>query len=98
MKILTLPALAAAAGLSAACVGPPPALDSGQRLADAAGLIDSVALRADPGPLDLPANAAAADPLTAAAAAEAAVGLAIVIALFRNSQTVNIDEIRLFRG
>jgi NADH-quinone oxidoreductase subunit K len=32
------------------------------------------------------------------AAAEAAVGLAIVIALFRNTQTVNIDEIRLFRG
>ena len=32
------------------------------------------------------------------AAAEAAVGLAIVIALFRNKQTVNIDEIRLFRG
>jgi len=32
------------------------------------------------------------------AAAEAAVGLAIVIAMFRNSQTVNIDEIRLFRG
>ncbi len=32
------------------------------------------------------------------AAAEAAVGLAIVIAMFRNTQTVNIDEIRLFRG
>lgn len=31
------------------------------------------------------------------AAAEAAVGLAIVIALFRNRQTVNVDEIRLFR-
>ena len=32
------------------------------------------------------------------AAAEAAVGLAIVIALFRNKVTINIDEIRLFRG
>jgi len=32
------------------------------------------------------------------AAAEAAVGLAIVIALFRNSMTLNIDEINLFRG
>jgi len=32
------------------------------------------------------------------AAAEAAVGLAIVIALFRNSVTVNIDEFHLFRG
>jgi NADH-quinone oxidoreductase subunit K len=32
------------------------------------------------------------------AAAEAAVGLAIVIALFRNRETVNVDEIRLFRG
>lgn len=32
------------------------------------------------------------------AAAEAAVGLAIVIALFRNSATVHIDEFRLFRG
>jgi NADH-quinone oxidoreductase subunit K len=32
------------------------------------------------------------------AAAEAAVGLAIVIALFRNSVTVNIDEFNLFRG
>lgn len=32
------------------------------------------------------------------AAAEAAVGLAIVIAMFRNKMTVNIDEIRLFRG
>jgi NADH-quinone oxidoreductase subunit K len=32
------------------------------------------------------------------AAAEAAVGLAIVIALFRNKQTINIDEINLFRG
>lgn len=31
------------------------------------------------------------------AAAEAAVGLAIVIALFRNKQTVNVEEIRLFR-
>lgn len=32
------------------------------------------------------------------AAAEAAVGLAIVIALFRNTVSVNIDEFRLFRG
>lgn len=32
------------------------------------------------------------------AAAEAAVGLAIVIALFRNSLSVNIDEMSLFRG
>ncbi|NNF58726.1 MAG: NADH-quinone oxidoreductase subunit NuoK [Rhodothermaceae bacterium] len=32
------------------------------------------------------------------AAAEAAVGLAIVIALFRNTLTLNIDEINLFRG
>jgi NADH-quinone oxidoreductase subunit K len=32
------------------------------------------------------------------AAAEAAVGLAIVIALFRNKQTVNIDEINILKG
>jgi NADH-quinone oxidoreductase subunit K len=32
------------------------------------------------------------------AAAEAAVGLAIVIALFRNKLTINVDEISLFRG
>ena len=32
------------------------------------------------------------------AAAEAAVGLAIVIAMFRNTMTLNIDEINLFRG
>ena len=32
------------------------------------------------------------------AAAEAAVGLAIVIALFRNTLSINVDEIRLFRG
>lgn len=32
------------------------------------------------------------------AAAEAAVGLAIVIAVFRNKATVNVDEINLFRG
>ncbi len=32
------------------------------------------------------------------AAAEAAVGLAIVIALFRNKVTVNVDEFNLFRG
>jgi len=34
----------------------------------------------------------------AVAAAEAAVGLAIVIALFRNRETVNIDDISLLRG
>lgn len=33
----------------------------------------------------------------AVAAAEAAVGLAIIIALFRNKQTVNIDEINLLK-
>ncbi len=33
----------------------------------------------------------------AVAAAEAAVGLAIVIALFRNKQTVNIDEINILK-
>ena len=32
------------------------------------------------------------------AAAEAAIGLAIVIALFRNTLSVNIDEMSLFRG
>lgn len=32
------------------------------------------------------------------AAAEAAVGLAIVIALFRNKETVFVDEVNLFRG
>jgi len=32
------------------------------------------------------------------AAAEAAVGLAIVIALFRNSLSVNVDEFNLLRG
>src|SRR5690606_32178850 len=32
------------------------------------------------------------------AAAEAAVGLAIIIAIFRNKVTVNVDEINLFRG
>ncbi|MBI4548331.1 MAG: NADH-quinone oxidoreductase subunit NuoK [Ignavibacteriae bacterium] len=31
------------------------------------------------------------------AAAEAAVGLAIIIALFRNKQTVNIDEINIMK-
>jgi len=31
------------------------------------------------------------------AAAEAAVGLAIIIALFRNRQTVNIDEINILK-
>lgn len=33
----------------------------------------------------------------AVAAAEAAVGLAIVIALFRNKQTVNIDKINIMK-
>ena len=32
------------------------------------------------------------------AAAEAAVGLAIIIALFRNRETVDVSEINLFRG
>ena len=32
------------------------------------------------------------------AAAEAAIGLAIVISLFRNKQTINIDEINLLKG
>ncbi|MEX0737138.1 MAG: NADH-quinone oxidoreductase subunit NuoK [Bacteroidota bacterium] len=31
------------------------------------------------------------------AAAEAAVGLAIIISLFRNKQTVNLDEINIFK-
>ena len=33
----------------------------------------------------------------AVAAAEAAVGLAIVISLFRNKQTVNIDDINVLK-
>lgn len=33
----------------------------------------------------------------AVAAAEASIGLAIIIALFRNKQTVNIDEINLMK-
>ena len=32
------------------------------------------------------------------AAAEVAVGLAIIVSLFRNKQTINIDEINLLRG
>ena len=32
------------------------------------------------------------------AAAEAAVGLAIVIALFRNTLSINVDDVNLFRG
>ncbi|MCS7012071.1 MAG: NADH-quinone oxidoreductase subunit NuoK [Chloroherpetonaceae bacterium] len=32
------------------------------------------------------------------AAAEAAVGLAIIISLFRNRQTVNVDEVNLLKG
>jgi NADH-quinone oxidoreductase subunit K len=31
------------------------------------------------------------------AAAEAAVGLAIIIAIFRNKQSLNIDELNLFK-
>ncbi|MGE5496563.1 MAG: NADH-quinone oxidoreductase subunit K, partial [Syntrophothermus sp.] len=31
------------------------------------------------------------------AAAEAAVGLAVIIAIFRNKLTVNIDEINIFK-
>ncbi len=34
----------------------------------------------------------------AVAAAEAAVGLGIILALFRNKETVNVDEIDLMRG
>ncbi len=34
----------------------------------------------------------------AVAAAEAAIGLAIVIALFRNKQTVHLDEIKEMKG
>ena len=32
------------------------------------------------------------------AAAEVAVGLAIIVALFRNKQTINIDEINILHG
>ena len=32
------------------------------------------------------------------AAAEVAVGLAIIVALFRNKQTINIDEMNILRG
>ena len=32
------------------------------------------------------------------AAAEAAIGLGLVIALFRNAKTVNVDEIHLLKG
>ena len=32
------------------------------------------------------------------AAAEVAVGLAIIVSLFRNKQTINIDEINILRG
>ncbi len=32
------------------------------------------------------------------AAAEVAVGLAIIVALFRNKQTVNVDEIKQMKG
>ncbi len=33
----------------------------------------------------------------AVAAAEAAIGLAIIIALFRNTQTINIDEVNIMK-
>jgi NADH-quinone oxidoreductase subunit K len=36
--------------------------------------------------------------IMAVAAAEAAVGLAIIISLFRNKATVNVDEINLSKG
>lgn len=36
--------------------------------------------------------------IIAVAAAEAAVGLALIIALFRNKPTVNIDEISIMKG
>ena len=32
------------------------------------------------------------------AAAEVAVGLAIIVSLFRNKETINIDEINILRG
>ena len=32
------------------------------------------------------------------AAAEVAVGLAIIVSLFRNKQTINIDEVNILRG
>jgi NADH-quinone oxidoreductase subunit K len=32
------------------------------------------------------------------AAAEVAVGLAIIIAMFRNAETVNVDEVHLLKG
>jgi NADH-quinone oxidoreductase subunit K len=35
--------------------------------------------------------------IIAVAAAEAAVGLAIIIAVFRHRQTINADELRLLR-
>lgn len=35
--------------------------------------------------------------IMAVAAAEAAVGLAIVLALFRNNKTINVDEINLLK-
>jgi NADH-quinone oxidoreductase subunit K len=34
----------------------------------------------------------------AVAAAEVALGLAIIIALYRNKESVNVDEINLLRG
>lgn len=36
--------------------------------------------------------------IMAVAAAEAAVGLAIIISVFRNKATVNVDEINLMKG
>jgi NADH-quinone oxidoreductase subunit K len=35
--------------------------------------------------------------ILAVAAAEAAIGLAIIIALYRNKQTINIDEINIMK-
>ena len=35
--------------------------------------------------------------IMAVAAAEAAIGLAIIIALFRNKKTINIDEINILK-
>jgi NADH-quinone oxidoreductase subunit K len=34
----------------------------------------------------------------AVAAAEVAVGLAILVAIFRNRDTANVDDVRLLRG
>jgi NADH-quinone oxidoreductase subunit K len=34
----------------------------------------------------------------AVAAAEVAVGLAIIVAIFRNRETTNVDDVRLLKG